>query len=174
MSWWMPLAVLGVVLAVWIAMRSRRGSDLSEGWQKLPAMPEAASIDVLGAVRRGELPSVPKGWRAFRLGVAGESQKNRDGTKRQDIIRRLSVGDEVTLECEPDNRHDKFAVRVMARHGQIGYLPRGHDCGVYVNEGRLRAFVSAINGGGKQKLGVVLVLVRAPKPRVKTAPAPGA
>lgn len=36
----------------------------------------------------------------------------------------LSVGDALTLEREPDNRHDRRAVRVLWRGVMIGYLPR--------------------------------------------------
>lgn len=36
----------------------------------------------------------------------------------------LSVGDPLTLEREPDNRHDRRAVRVLWRGVMIGYLPR--------------------------------------------------
>lgn len=36
----------------------------------------------------------------------------------------LSVGDPLTLEREPDNRHDRRAVRVLWRGVTIGYLPR--------------------------------------------------
>ena len=36
----------------------------------------------------------------------------------------LSVGDPLTLEREPDNRHDRRAVKVLWRGIMIGYLPR--------------------------------------------------
>lgn len=115
------------------------------------------------AIRRGELPAVPAGWKCWRNGVAGESFKNPDGISRQDIIRRLKVGESVRLEADPGNRRDKAAVKVMAADGQIGFLPQGHGLNSEVEEGRLFGFVAAIRSGEKGIYGVTIVLVRQPK-----------
>lgn len=62
--------------------------------------------------------------RTIILDVIGESFANPDGTKRQRIIRRCRVGDEILLFREPDNSFDKNAVAVYRAkgHQQIGYL----------------------------------------------------
>lgn len=36
----------------------------------------------------------------------------------------MRVGDALALEREPDNRHDKWAIRVLWQGIMIGYLPR--------------------------------------------------
>lgn len=41
-----------------------------------------------------------------------------------DVWPQLKVGDTLTLMREPDNRHDKNAVRVEWQGQQLGYLPR--------------------------------------------------
>lgn len=40
---------------------------------------------------------------------------------------RLQVGDELTLQREPGNRHDTRAIRVDWRGHQLGYLPRAQN-----------------------------------------------
>lgn len=37
---------------------------------------------------------------------------------------RLRAGDALTLERDPENRHDRLAVRVLWRGHMLGYLPR--------------------------------------------------
>ncbi len=56
--------------------------------------------------------------------VVGVSQKNDDGTERQDIIsREVLEDDELYLEAEPDNRFDSNAIKVISKFkNQIGYL----------------------------------------------------
>jgi hypothetical protein len=39
----------------------------------------------------------------------------------------LSEGDSLTLEPEPENPHDVFAVRIMAQNKHIGYVPRRYS-----------------------------------------------
>ena len=39
----------------------------------------------------------------------------------------MRVGDQVTLIREPDNRHDRKAVRVEWRSHKLGYLPRAEN-----------------------------------------------
>lgn len=41
---------------------------------------------------------------------------------RQDMIARLSEGERLFLDREPDNHHDKNAVAVYSSRGQIGYV----------------------------------------------------
>jgi len=39
----------------------------------------------------------------------------------------ISIGDRLTLTREPDNRHDRNAVRVDWRGQQLGYVPRAEN-----------------------------------------------
>lgn len=39
----------------------------------------------------------------------------------------IRVGDELTLRREPDNRHDRLAIRVDWQGHQLGYLPRAQN-----------------------------------------------
>lgn len=39
----------------------------------------------------------------------------------------LAVGDRLELRAEPDNRHDRHAVRVYWQGLAIGYVPRAHN-----------------------------------------------
>jgi hypothetical protein len=106
----------------------------------------------------------------FPLSVVGESYKNKDGTARQSIIRRCSPGDPVSLVPEPDNPKDRFAVAVVHRLGQIGYLPSGS--GRVADDMASGKFLSvtilSIHGGdrGRPSRGVSLRVKKAPpKPR---------
>ena len=43
----------------------------------------------------------------------------------QDAVARLSKREHLTVEPEPENRHDLRALRVCATGATVGYLPRG-------------------------------------------------
>jgi hypothetical protein len=65
--------------------------------------------------------------RRFNLHVAGVSHRNKDGTKRQDILRDCREGEVVQLLPEPENPHDPNAIRVCRRNGeQIGYIDQAN------------------------------------------------
>lgn len=51
----------------------------------------------------------------------------------------LKIGDRLTLVREPDNRHDRKAVRVEWNGRQLGYVPRAEN----------RAVAAALDGGEK-------------------------
>ena len=51
----------------------------------------------------------------------------------------LRVGDALTLIREPDNRHDRNAIRVEWRGHKLGYVPRAEN----------RAVAAALDGGDK-------------------------
>lgn len=51
----------------------------------------------------------------------------------------MRVGDRLTLTREPDNRHDRHAVRVDWRGRQLGYVPRSEN----------RAVARALDAGEK-------------------------
>jgi HIRAN domain-containing protein len=103
----------------------------------------------------------PERGRSFRLGVAGESYDNPDGTSQQSIIRRCRVGEPVQLIRDPDNQHDMLAVKVCRQSGeQIGHLPRGHGLWRKIMDGRVSAVIDGVHGGtrGKPSRGVVLAI----------------
>lgn len=55
--------------------------------------------------------------------VAGVSHVNGDGSHRQEIIARCSVGERLNLQPEPSNRYDPNAVKVCRGNGEhSGYL----------------------------------------------------
>jgi Phage integrase family/HIRAN domain len=74
--------------------------------------------------RRASTPRLRARW--DYVPVVGESHRNSDGSDRQQIIReRARPGDPVQLVPEPDNRHDRRAVKVCLATGeQLGYLDR--------------------------------------------------
>lgn len=51
----------------------------------------------------------------------------------------LKIGDRLTLVREPDNQHDRKAVRVEWNGRQLGYVPRAEN----------RAVAAALDGGEK-------------------------
>jgi hypothetical protein len=61
----------------------------------------------------------------------------------------LHVGDRLTLHREPDNRHDRNAVRVEWRGRQLGYLPRVHN----------RVIAGALDEG--ERIGARIIILRA-------------
>ena len=97
--------------------------------------------------------------------VWGEAQKNADGTMRQEIIAKLSEGDEIELIRQRDDRDDANKVAVVSEKGEIGRLTRGDAATLapYLDRGgRVRAQVSAIRGGTKDRPELnVWILVRA-------------
>ena len=54
--------------------------------------------------------------------VAGEGQKNEDGTPRQEIISGCEPGDTVELIREPENPYDENAIRIDYKHETVGYI----------------------------------------------------
>lgn len=77
--------------------------------------------------------------RQFYLRLAGVKHSNADGVKRQSIIKRCTVGEELRLVPEPDNPFDSSAIRVCRLNGEtIGYIKSGdnkhfpHQCRVSI------------------------------------------
>src|SRR6266853_4273246 len=55
--------------------------------------------------------------------VKGVTHDNDDGTSRSEAIKLCSVGDSVKLVPDPQNEHDRNAIRVLRLNGQqIGYI----------------------------------------------------
>jgi hypothetical protein len=98
------------------------------------------------------------------LAVWGENQTNVDGSSRQEIIAKLSEGDEIELVRHPGDS-DKNMIAVVSEKGEIGRLTQGDAATLapYLDRGgRVRAQVSAIRGGTKDRPELnVWILVRA-------------
>jgi len=63
--------------------------------------------------------------RTFRTKIAGVAYNNADGTKRQDILRKCTVGERLLLQRDYDNAFDEYAIAVLRKTGeQIGFVPR--------------------------------------------------
>lgn len=62
-----------------------------------------------------------------KLKVVGVTFVNEDGTSRQDIIKELKNGNNVTLRREPTNRYDTNAVAVFTEYGQVGYIGKDYS-----------------------------------------------
>jgi hypothetical protein len=81
------------------------------------------------------------------MSLSGVTHSNLDGVNRQFHLKRTKRGSRVRLVREPDNRHDRFAVRVVNSHGNtIGYLPSGD-----------RRMAEHLDRGGKYESHVVKV-----------------
>ena len=63
--------------------------------------------------------------RTFRTNISGITHNNRNGTTRQDILRKCSVGESLVLKRDYENSFDKHAIAILRNTGeQIGYIPR--------------------------------------------------
>jgi len=60
----------------------------------------------------------------WKLRVKGVTFANDDGTDRQEILRQVRAGDEVTLVRDLTNDFDRNAIKVVHAAGQIGFVPR--------------------------------------------------
>ena len=100
--------------------------------------------------------------REIKTKVVGVTFDNEDGSSRQDYISRLQVGDTLILEHDPDNRHDRDAVKVLGRwkqwfrwrEGQIGHLSRevAEEVADYLQEGGwVYAEILDVTGGSWRK-----------------------
>lgn len=81
--------------------------------------------------------------------VVGETETNADGTARQDIIAKLSTGEDIELE-RVTVEGDPHAVRVVSRLGEIGRLKRedAQRIAPYLDGGgRVSAAIAHIDGG---------------------------
>jgi len=125
---------------------------------------------------------------SFHTKVVGVTHKNANGTKRQSIIKRCSVGEVLDLVHEPHNPHDENAISVRRRNGErLGYLSRSvaelqHTWMWRGYEFRCR--ISTLTGGWWKTRGVNLLIERLepedapdaspPKRRRRTQNRPGA
>jgi hypothetical protein len=84
---------------------------------------------------------------SYPIGIVGESFTNEDGSSRQEEIARCQPGEPVTLERDPQNKHDANCVKVISARGvQIGNISRDDfwirerlDRGAFVDARIMRA-----------------------------------
>jgi hypothetical protein len=115
------LMLLGISLIVALIKKS------AEKGVKTQQSEPSVHIEMSGPHRRDPVPFAVDEKRAFYQQVHGVKFKNDDGSSRQQIIKACSVGEELDLVPEPDNRYDSDAVKVCRQNGQqLGYLPSGN------------------------------------------------
>ncbi len=94
-------------------------------------------------------------FRPFETTVAGVSYKNKGGTNRQSILKRLSPGQGLILKREPRNRYDNNAVKVLTGgRKQIGYIPKldAKRVAAVMDSGTtVKCSVVKVTGGTKSK-----------------------
>ncbi len=101
--------------------------------------------------------------------VRGISFNNSDGTSRQEIAKKMYVGQSVTLKANPMHKYGRWTVEVFIPNGsQIGFLPAdARDASTILRGEPILAKVHKVIGGtnwfskvilGKKSIGVVLAL----------------
>jgi hypothetical protein len=144
----MLLALAGLAVAFFYRLGHRFGRD--------------KAIDDVAKTFGDRLVAAPQANEA-ELAVWGEEQANADGSSRQEIIARLREGDEIELVRHPGDI-DKNMIAVVSEKGEIGRLTQGDAATLapYIDRGgRVRAQVSAIRGGTKDRPELnVWILVR--------------
>lgn len=88
--------------------------------------------------------------------LAGVTFANEDGTERQDIIKDLTMGEQVLLVRDLENEHDFNAVQVQTMDKEvIGWIPRQRSPRVarLMDAGRLLV-AAAASRGGRDTLGL--------------------
>lgn len=106
------------------------------------------------AMVRATLPATAIA-RSWYTNVAGVTKKNRDGTRRQEIIADCDDGEDLLLVREPDNSYDPNAIKVCRLSGeQIGYI--SSDVAATMADEmdggkRFSAKISEVTGGVKGK-----------------------
>jgi hypothetical protein len=96
---------------------------------------------------------------SYPIGIVGESFTNEDGTSRQHEIARCRPGEPVTLERDPQNKHDARCVKVMSARGvQIGNISRDDSwiCERLDRGAFLDARIMRVGQAAKGKSGVVI------------------
>ena len=96
---------------------------------------------------------------SYPIGIVGESFPNEDGSSRQDEIARCRPGEPVTLERDPQNKHDANCVNVVSARGvQIGNISRDDSwiCERLDRGAFLDARIMRVGQSGKGKSGVVI------------------
>lgn len=61
-----------------------------------------------------------------KLKAVGVTFRNEDGSSRQELISKLDENAALFLVREPENQHDKNAIKVMTLFGQVGYIGKDY------------------------------------------------
>lgn len=93
--------------------------------------------------------------RQFHTKIVGISQKNPDGSSRQKILSKCSVGDRLELRWDRFNKYDRNAIEVVTSDGkQLGFLSKelAKKVAPQISNGvRAFAIIKDITGGTKEK-----------------------
>lgn len=78
---------------------------------------------------------------------------------RQEIIKKLKIGDKLRFQPEPTNPYDYHAVRIISEDGEsIGYVPKERNEQIFQNIVYAKMFfkisVASITGGDDTNYGV--------------------
>ena len=81
-----------------------------------------------------------RGEQKFRTKIVGVTFNNKDGTNRQELLKKCRIHQKVFLERDYNNEHDLYAIKVFnVSHKQLGYIPSDSrlashmDCGGIVS-----------------------------------------
>ena len=104
-------------------------------------------------------------FETFFTKIVGVSHRNPDGSSRQDLLARCTVGEHVHLVREPRNKHDANAIAVELQGGDsLGYLKASlaSELAPFLDRrGRTVAAISALTGGEAEKFrGANLLIVK--------------
>ena len=90
--------------------------------------------------------------------IAGVTYTNADGSQRQKIVTKCSLGERLRLEREPNNPYDANAIKLLRLNGeQIGYVTArlATDLAQYVDSGvQMEVRITEFTGGGEKTHGV--------------------
>ena len=129
-----------------------------------PACDEAHKCPVR-VVEIATAPIMSGRVKLFHTKVVDIAVRNPDGSSRQEIISRCSIREPLTLEREPDNPQDIFAVTVCRTNGdQLGFLPpdrAAEIASVMDGGGSVYAEISGLTGGWllKRTRGAKIIIV---------------
>jgi hypothetical protein len=85
------------------------------------------------------LPALPGAAESVKIRVQSSPLAGSQYYAMSEAWPEIKLGDRLTLKREPDNRHDRQAIRVDWHGQQLGYLPRAEN----------RAVAAALDGGEK-------------------------
>jgi hypothetical protein len=131
----------------------RRG--LPAGPVKSATLPSDVTEAVVAALKAGEDPaaSLPKGWRSFRTGLAGQDEP--------EVIARMPIGADLQLAIEPDHVGDRDRVRVE----RLGYLPPDEELEPALMRGWVRCWLADRRPTERYADGAVILFVAVYDPR---------
>lgn len=93
--------------------------------------------------------------KSFYSKVAGVTKNNKNGTSRQELLKKCQTKDRLQLIRDPENPYDKNAIKVCLATGeQIGFLRRelAEELAPKLDSGKkIEAFVSEVTGGEEDK-----------------------